>query len=76
MSELVERKCGRCPAKIVFAEGPNGNAIPLQRVRRVYSVADGKAFPLALENEAEVKTYVSHFETCPAASSFSRGRKS
>lgn len=67
MGEPIERKCKACGAKLVFAEGPNGNPIPLQKVRTVYAVADGKATV-----SASGELYISHFTTCSDPKRFSR----
>ena len=65
--------------KIRFVEGPNGRQIPLQKVRNVYVVHGDKAQamePDMAEGSGKPQRFVSHFETCPNASAFSRGRSS
>jgi DNA-binding PadR family transcriptional regulator len=48
---------------LVFAPGPNGKTLPLQRVRKVYTLApDGEA--RAEQFREGVELYVSHWETC------------
>lgn len=77
---MSERPCKACGMKIEMIEGPNGKHIPAQRIRTVYqridldhsshlrkadiAQAQGDPYPPVL--------YVSHFETCPHADSFSR----
>jgi hypothetical protein len=81
-----ERPCRKCGMKIAFAEGPNGKQIPLQKIRNVYYIAadDAEARARALDPRATAddgmrydagQLYVSHFETCPNAAEFSRGRE-
>lgn len=70
MGEPIERKCKECGAKLVFAEGPSGKVLPLQRVRSVYRVENGHAARVAEIDGA----YVSHFETCSNPARFSRAR--
>ena len=72
------RPCHRCGMAIEFLEGPNGRTIPAQKIRVVYYLTDeGK---LAKEEHPEdglplPDRYVSHFETCPYASEFSKRKK-
>ena len=68
MSEA--RPCRACGMKIEMRDGPNGKVIPLQRVRTVYVANDdGSVTKASVAGDA---IYVSHFETCPKASSFSK----
>ena len=67
MPDPIERKCKECGATLVFAESPNGRPLPLQRIRNVYGVENGKATVLISR-----VVYVSHFETCTNPSRFSR----
>lgn len=74
MTAIEERPCRACGMKIEFRIGPNGKPIPLQRVRSVYALqADGSLLKVCDEQAARGEpVYVSHFETCPKASSFSK----
>lgn len=63
------RPCKRCGMRIEFHVGPNGKPIPLQRIRTLYWVRDGRAVK---HDAAGEPFYVSHFETCPNAGEFSR----
>ena len=67
------KPCDGCGMPIEFHQSPNGKPMPVQRVRNVYIMgAEGK-LEVALRSEARPGTmFVSHFETCPRASSFSR----
>jgi len=57
--------------EIEFIEGPNGKDIPAQRVKTVYTlVGDRRLGKL----DVDASYYVNHFETCPNASDFSRGK--
>ena len=70
MSEVPCRGCGM---KIEFVKSATtGKAIPLQRIRRIYSVVADEAQQVT---ELDGVLFVSHFETCPQAASFSRPRK-
>ena len=70
------RACRKCGMKIEFRVGPNGKILPLQRVRSVYVLDQGGQVDNANAAHAGAEAiYVSHFETCPNASDFSRGRK-
>ena len=71
------RPCKRCGMKIEMIEGPNGKAIPAQRVRVVYDrvkTESGETLVKLDFGGAEMALYVSHFETCPNAKDFSKGR--
>lgn len=63
-------KCKMCPTAIIWAKTERGANIPLQPVRTVYMLRDGVA-----EKSALTGVYISHFETCPKASTFSRRRE-
>lgn len=67
------RPCRACGREILFATNrKSGKVLPLERVRTVYVLdQDGVAQPMAWPDGA-VDTYVSHFETCPNASRFSK----
>lgn len=68
------RPCKTCRAVIQFIEGENGRAIPVQEVRRLYAVNENGRLEVA--NVVEGGPYfVSHFETCPDAGQFSKGKK-
>lgn len=65
------RKCRLCPATILFL--PNkatGATLPGQRIKTIYRKTDAGEFEKV---EIEGELYVSHFETCPNPSAFSRG---
>lgn len=75
-------KCRSCGAEIEFIDGPNGRPIPAQKIRTVYRrvTANTEARLLKVEifdtptNEPVGDLWISHFETCPDASRFSRKR--
>ena len=72
----MNRPCKSCGVALRFARGPNGKAIPLQKIARVYQVhvgPDGEEEARPLEVEGTV--YFSHFAACPEASRFSRSAK-
>lgn len=75
MNGVEERPCRRCKMKIVVLMGPNGNPIPLQRIRTVYVVRNDRVEKLDTKPELDAPMYVSHFETCPNANEFSRRRR-
>lgn len=60
--------------RIEFIEGENGNMIPAQKIRSVYGLTDGKLGKLTdiADMWGFETVYVSHFETCPSASEFSK----
>lgn len=73
MSET--RRCKLCDRPLVFAPGPKGSTIPLERIRNVYALgSDGQAIAL-FAGRVPLHFYVSHFETCPNASELSRGKR-
>jgi hypothetical protein len=70
------RPCKRCGMRIEFHVGPNGKAIPLQRVRTVYAMRpDATIANVTSLVYAAEGVYASHFETCPHASDFSKGAR-
>ena len=69
------RPCKKCGIKIHFIKGPSGNIIPMQQVRTVYFVDDNKVRSATAKGFSTDAMYVSHFETCPNASSFSKGKR-
>jgi hypothetical protein len=60
---------------IQMIEGPNGKQIPAQQIRTVYALFDDGRLGKAAATEGSARLFVSHFETCPKASTFSKGRK-
>ena len=64
------RRCRECGVQLWFRRGPAGKWIPLQRVRAAYGDAEASD---TVELVASGVVYISHFETCPRASAFSRG---
>lgn len=79
MSEPIERRpCKACGMPIEIWEGPNGKPLPLQRIRSFYALDDqahgGSIRKLAFAPSVSAG-FVSHFETCPSASQFSRKEK-
>lgn len=72
--------CQKCRMKIEFIVGPNGNVIPMQKVKSVY-YRQGPEDPLVKMGppqapyEGKPELFVNHFETCPEASHFSRRRR-
>ena len=77
---MTQRPCRGCGMTIEIREGPNGKPIPLQRIRTVYYLDDqGVAHKVDFDAIGEglpvPDHYVSHFETCPKAATFSRGGK-
>jgi hypothetical protein len=69
MGNQVEHQCRACAMKIIFAEGPAGRPIPLQKVRNVYAVKDGHA---TVVQTGEL--WISHFEGCTVPQRFSKKR--
>ena len=81
---LTGRKCRRCGMMIYFAEsGETGKQVPLQAVKNVWYVgnADGLAHRVDFDASEDglsgrgIQHYVSHFETCPYAGAFNKGKK-
>jgi hypothetical protein len=73
------RPCRKCKAKIEFIEGPNGRAIPVQKVTQLYVLDRAEKLvkanvvtPLGAYDPGPF--YISHFQTCPAAETFTRNR--
>jgi hypothetical protein len=62
--------------KIEMIVGPNGKAIPAQRIRTVYAREEDRLSKIEFSNDngERFPLYVSHFETCPYAKDFSRSR--
>lgn len=69
----TKRPCRACGMQLEFLLGPNGRVVPLQRVRQVYARESGATDRAVSFGSGEL--FVSHFETCPKASSFSRGQR-
>lgn len=71
-------KCRSCKAEIEFIEGPSGRPIPAQKVTAIYvEEEDGQGkrkLVRASVPDAGPIFWVSHFQTCPEAERFSRGR--
>jgi hypothetical protein len=61
--------------KIEMLEGPNGKMIPAQKIRTVYVLQESTGKLETTRPLGGGSTYVSHFETCPKASSFTKGKK-
>ena len=81
------RPCRLCRARLEFIAGSSGRPIPLQSIRTVYVVAEdelgnerverldlSEAIRQHVADGARAELFVSHFETCPDADSFSRKR--
>lgn len=60
--------------RIVIVDGHDGQRLALQLVRKLYAISDedGKGRPIQMMPPPAKELYVSHFDTCPKASSFSR----
>ena len=70
--------CRACGASFHFIEGPNGKAIPAQRVKTIYVTREGVAGKTFLEKVAQPVQgpyYINHFETCSHPNRFSSGRR-
>ena len=69
--------CKACGTQIVFAQSPKGGMIPLQRVKNIYIVlrANDPMRPDQAKPLPGEELFISHFETCPAASSFSKKKE-
>lgn len=72
----LARPCDACGVMIEFHLSPNGKPMPVQRVRNVYVMGPEGRLQSVREPPppAAPLRFVSHFETCPKASSFSRTR--
>lgn len=60
-----------------FRTGPAGRVLPLQKVRSVYverRTLLGTELVRSDVTDSSEATFVSHFETCPAAGQFTRGK--
>lgn len=76
---VMRERCTGCGAQIEFVRNEKtGNVIPAQMVRSVYVLVK----PLVGDDELQKldrpkaeRLYVSHFETCPVASDFSKGAR-
>lgn len=73
----MKKRC-KCGAEIEFITGPNGRAIPAQRVKSVYQLSVPPAVPEERLDHIATRVagalFVNHFETCPNADEFSRGK--
>lgn len=69
MTWAEARACRACGKELLFAEGPNGKAIPLDLSAPVYRVLPNGTCA------RETGCYVTHFASCPEASRFSKGGK-
>ena len=72
MAEVACRGCGMKIEFISSAQNPE-KSIPAQRVRVVYEKISGPDHP-RLQVVATRELYINHFETCPKAARFSKGR--
>ncbi len=78
----MPRPCHACGMTIEFITGPNGKAIPAQKIKTIYRRRDPETGDSRLDRlekvepsdlfSSESSFYVSHFETCPNAGEFSR----
>ena len=78
MNEGEARPCRACGMPIEFREGPDGRVIPLQRVRTVYAMTAplfGGVVRRLEDDPNDEARFVSHFETCPHAGHFSKGKQ-
>lgn len=73
-------KCRACKAEIEFIEGPSGRPIPAQKVTAIYVEEEdghGKRRLVRVSvPDAGPVYWISHFQTCPEAGKFSKGRSS
>jgi len=68
------RPCRACGREILFAKSAaTDRPIPLEKLRQVYFVDREGYDPVARPYDLEGEVFVSHFETCPQASKFTRG---
>ncbi len=72
---MSRRNCDGCGMPIEFITGPKGKPIPAQKVRTVYYLTSKADLAKVTTLLPEAPMYVSHFETCPKASEFSKGRR-
>jgi hypothetical protein len=68
------RPCKLCGMALLFAPGPSGAVLPLQRLRTLYTFGDAGEVARKVEELPE-EVYVSHFETCPLANAASKKAK-
>lgn len=75
----MTKPCEACGVELHFQRNQaTGKSLPLQKVKNVYVVEDGGARALSSTPgpmEMPTQYYVSHFETCPKASGFTRRRR-
>ena len=73
-------KCRSCERAIIWVRSPNGSLLPLDvRPATVYTIAANDSGLVAEKVEHPLGSalfYVSHFLTCPAASTHSKGGRS
>lgn len=70
----MRRPCKECGKELLFALNPaTGATLPLDVASRshIYELHDSSEEPVA-SSAAQQEVYVSHFLTCPKASSFSK----
>ena len=76
---MSERACRACGKMLRFAKSTvTGKLLPLERVRVVYQCsvdADGEDEARFITLDEPRAAYISHFETCPRASTFTRRAK-
>lgn len=69
----MSRACKECGCPLWFVKTPEGAIIPLDTRSPVYRIhKEGAGEPTAVR---VVEHYVSHYRTCPKASSFSKKGK-
>lgn len=74
--ESRTRACRSCGAQITMIKGPTGKYIPAQKVTQLYTLPPslpGVTTEPQLELVSRRETWISHFQTCPAAAAHSRG---
>ena len=73
------KHCEACGIELhMTANAATGKYLPLQKIKSVYIVQDGVAVvvePPKGPMETQAQRYISHFETCPDATKFSRRRR-
>lgn len=67
------RPCKKCGCPLMFVTGPSGKVIPLDIRTKVYVVSKDMLGNATAQPAPD--HHVSHFATCPAASSFSKSKK-
>lgn len=85
---MATRPCQACGCPIEMITGPNGKAIPVQRVRTIYTKPRASQETAVLQPDTErldklhmpavtviADLYVSHFETCSDPGRFSRAKR-